>query len=155
MPFVRSAVLEVGGRSHVVAIVDLGRQGAFLTTRTPFKPGPATLKLVPPLHGQEVAISCEIVRATERPDPASGRPSGVAVRFLGLEVPVLRKIEEFAHQGFLPGAEPPPEERYEYRLLERRALDTEELNRLGLDGWLLSAVVPRSGGVVLVLSRLL
>lgn len=156
MPFVRSAVLEVGGRSHVVALVDLGREGAFLSTRAIFRAGsPAVLKLVPPRQGQEVTIPCEIVRRTERLDTDTGRPGGVAVRFLELEVPTLKKIEEFAHQGFVPGPEPPPAERYEYRILERRELDVAELNLLGLDGWALAAVLPRASGAVIVLYRLL
>lgn len=107
MPFVRSAVLEVAGRSHVVALVDLGRDGAYLSTKTSFPAAaPAVLKLVPPRQGQEVTIACQIVRGTERSDAASGRPGGVAVRFLELEVSVLRKIEEFAHQGFFPARIP-------------------------------------------------
>ena len=155
MPFVRSAVLEVEGRAHVVALVDLGREGAYLSTKAGFRAGsPALLKLVPPRHGQEVTISCEIVRGTERSDTASGRPGGVAVRFNELEVPVLRMIEEFAHQGFLPSADPPPLERYEYRILERRELDAGELNLLGMDGWALAAVLPRPNGAVVILYRL-
>jgi hypothetical protein len=156
MPFVRSAVLEVAGRSHVVALVDLGRQGAYLATKAAFRAGSsATLKLVPPRQGQEVTITCEIVRGTERTDVASGRPGGVAVRFKELEVGILRMIEEFANQGFLPGLDRPPLERYEYRILERRELDAAELNLLGLDGWALAAVVPRGNVAVVILSRIL
>ena len=156
MPFVRSAVLEVGGRSHVVALVDLGRQGAYLSTKASFRSGTtAVLKLVPPRQGQEVTIPCSIVRGTERPDATSGRPGGVAVRFLEMEVPVIRKLEEFAHNGFLPGPDMAPAERYEYRILERRELDVGELNLLGLDGWAVSAVLPRQSGAVIVLYRLL
>ena len=40
-------------------------------------------------------------------------------------------------------------------MLERPELDSVELNRLGLDGWALATVLPVTGGVQLVLYRLL
>ena len=152
----RSAVLERAGRSHIVALVDLGPEGAFLSTRSSFRPAtPAVLKLVLPRRGQEVTIACHIVRSSPRFDPVTGQPAGVAVRFHSLEPAVRRRIEEFALEGFVPDRDPAPAERYEYRLLERPQLDPVELNRLGLDGWALATVVPRPGGVQLVLYRLL
>jgi Tfp pilus assembly protein PilZ len=156
IPFVRSAVLELAGRSHIVALADLGPEGAFLSTRSSFRPGAsAVLKLVLPRRGQEVTIACDVVRSTRTFDVASGQPAGVAVRFHDLEPAVLRRIEEFAREGFVPDLDPAPAERYEYRLLERSEVDPLELNRLGLDGWALAAVMPRPSGVQLVLFRLL
>ena len=150
----RSAVLELSGRAHIVALADLGPEGAFLSTRSSFPIGvPAVLKLVLPRRGQEVTIACEIVRSTERFDAASGLPAGVAVRFRDLEPQVLRRIEAFAREGFVPDLDPAPAGRYEYRLLERSELDLLELNRLGLDGWALASVVQRPDGVQLVLYR--
>jgi hypothetical protein len=156
IPFVRSAVLELQGRSHIVALADLGPEGAFLSTRSSFRRGAsAVLKLVLPRRGQEVTIACEIVRSTQRFDPITGQPAGVAVRFQDLEPAVLRRIEEFAREGFVPDPDPAPAERYEYRVLERPDVDAVELNRLGLDGWALSTVVPRPDGVQLILFRVL
>jgi Tfp pilus assembly protein PilZ len=155
IPFVRSAVLELAGRSHIVALTDLGPEGAFLSTRSSFAPGSeAVLKLVLPRRGQEVAIACSIVRSARTFDAASGQPAGVAVRFHDLDPAILRRIEVFAREGFVPDLDPAPAERYEYRLLERPEVDPLELNRLGLDGWALAAVIPRPGGVQLVLCRL-
>jgi hypothetical protein len=145
----------MSGRSHIVALADLGREGAFLSTRTSFPTGArAVLKLVLPRRGQEVTIACEIVRSAARFDAASGQPAGVAVRFEDLEPAVLRRIEQFAREGFVPDPDPAPAERYEYRLVERSEVDPHELSRLGLDGWALATVVPRPGGVQLVLYRL-
>jgi hypothetical protein len=155
IPFVRSAVLELLGRSHIVALGDLGPEGAFLSTRSSFPAGAAAvLKLVLPRRGQEVTITCEIVRSTRRFDPITGQPAGVAVRFQDVEPAVLRRIEEFAREGFVPDPDPAPAERYEYRVLERPEVDATELNRLGLDGWALATVVARPDGVQLVLYRL-
>jgi hypothetical protein len=155
IPFVRSAVLELLGRSHIVALADLGPEGAFLSTRSTFRPGSSgVLKLVLPRRGQEVTIACEIIRSAERFDPVSGTPAGVAVRFHDLDPAVLRRIEEFAREGFVPDPDPAPAERYEYRVVERPELDPLELDRLGLDGWALAAVVPRPNGLQIVLCRL-
>jgi hypothetical protein len=147
-------VIELYGRAHIVALADLGPEGAFLSTRSSFPTGvSAVLKLVLPRRGQEVTIACEIVRSTERFDAASGLPAGVAVRFRNLDREVLRRIEEFAREGFVPDLDPAPPGRYEYRLLERPEVDLLELNRVGLDGWALATVVQRSDGVQLVLYR--
>jgi len=156
LPFIRSAVVEVKGRTHVVAVADLSSDGAFLCTRSPFRPGEeATLKLVPPGLGREVSIPCCVVYRNERFDAATGRPSGIAVRFGTLDADVSRRIEEFAREGFLPGFEAAPAQRYEYQILERAEVAADELNRLGRDGWMLAGVVPRPKGVELVLMRLL
>lgn len=154
IPFVRSAVLEVAGRNHIVALTDLGPQGAFLSTRIPFDASvPLRLRLVLPRDGREVAIPCQVVWRSERFEAATGRPAGIAVRFLGLDASVVRRVEEFAMEGFLPSSEPIPAEHFEYRVLERPSLSAEDLNRQGLDGWELTAALPAPGGFRLVFLR--
>jgi hypothetical protein len=154
IPFVRSAVLEVEGRSHIVALLDLGPDGAFLQTRTVVEPTQALrLRLVLPLSGQEVIIPCQLVWRSERFDAVTGRPAGLAVRFQGLDAGVIRRVEEFALEGFLPAPNPAPSAHYEYRLLDRPEVDAEELNHLGFDGWRLAAALPSPAGVRLILLR--
>lgn len=154
IPFVRSAVLEAGGRNHIVALTDLGPEGAFLTTRISLDASlPLKLKLVLPRDGREVSIPCKIVWRTDRFDAATGRPAGIAVRFLGLDASIVRRVEEFSMEGFLPTAEPIPAEHFEYRVVESPSLNADELNRLGLDGWELAAALPAVGGVRLVFLR--
>ena len=154
IPFVRSAVLEVGARNHIVALTDLGPEGAFLSTRISFDSSlPLSLKLVLPRDGREVSIPCKVVWRSERFEAATGRPAGIAVRFLGLDASVIRRVEEFSMEGFLPASDPIPSEHFEYRILERPALSGEDLNRLGLDGWELAAALPSNGGVQLIFLR--
>ena len=152
LPFVRSAVLEVGGRRHVVAVSDLGADGAFLSSGADVAAGEAlVLRMVLPRDGREVALPCRAVRRVHKPGP--NQKSGIAVRFVGLEAPVLRRIQEFAMEGFLPAAEPAPAAHFEYRVLDRRELDVQELNQLGLDGWQLVTAIPVGEGLKLVLQR--
>ena len=154
IPFVRSAVLEVGTRNHIVALTDLGPEGAFLSTRIPFDADlPLRLKLVLPRDGREVSIPCKVVWRSERFDAATGRPAGIAVRFLGLDASVIRRVEGFAMEGFLPASEPIPTEHFEYRILDQPSVSIEDLSRLGLDGWELAAALPSNGGVRLVFLR--
>jgi len=154
LPFVRSAVLEVDGRTHVVALLDLSPEGAFLSTRLAVDPAQKMqLKLVLPRDGREVSMPCRLDWRSERLDAATGRPAGLAIGFSGLDASVIRRIEEFAMEGFLPAPEPPPSSHYEYRVLDRPAVDVEELNRLGLDGWRLTTTLPSPGGLRLVLVR--
>jgi hypothetical protein len=154
IPFVRSAVLEVEGRSHIVAVLDLGPDGAFLRTRTPVDAtAPLRLRIVLPRSGQEVTIPCQVVWRSEQFDAATGHPAGIAVRFHGLEASVIRRVEEFALEGFLPTPEPVPNAHYEYRLLDRQEVVEEELNRLGRDGWRLASALPMPSGVRLILLR--
>jgi hypothetical protein len=77
----------------------------------------------------------------------------LAVLFEGLTAPVIRRVEEFALEGFLPSPEPPPAAHYEYRTLDRPELSVEELNQLGLDGWLLASALRSPAGVRLILVR--
>jgi hypothetical protein len=154
IPFVRSAVLEVEGRSHIVALLDLGPDGAFLQTRTAVEPAQALrLRLVLPRSGLEVNLPCQLVWRSESFDAVTGRPAGLAVRFHGLEAGVIRRVEEFALEGFLPTPNPVPSAHYEYRLLDRPEVDAEELNHLGFDGWRLAAALPSAAGVRLILVR--
>jgi len=154
LPFVRSAVLEVGDRSHVVVVTDLSADGAFLSTRIALDPSdPLRLRVILPRDGREVVIPCRLVWRSERFDPDTGRAAGVAVRFGELEQPARRLLDAYSREGLVPQADPAPADRFEYRVLERPTLDAEELNRLGLDGWELAAAWPEGGGVRLVLLR--
>jgi hypothetical protein len=154
IPFVRSAVLEVDGRNHIVAVTDLGPDGAFLSTHVAVTPEHhLQLRIILPRDGREVALPCQLVWGSDRFDAATGRPAGVAVRFQGLDGAVVRRVEEFAMEGFLPNPDPPPGEHYEYRVIELPDLDPEELNRLGRDGWSLATALPSAAGIRLVLSR--
>jgi hypothetical protein len=144
----------VGEKSHVVAVADLSPEGAFLATRAQVQPGQSlTLRVVVPRDGRVMSLPCQVVRQSERAESGAGRRAGVAVRFKGPSAAAVHRMEEFAMEGFLPSAEPTPQEHFEYRLLERASLDAEELNRLGLDGWRLVSALPSGKGVQLVLMR--
>ena len=154
LPFVRSAILSAGERSHLVILTDLSPEGAFLATRVPVEPTQAaTLRLVVPRDGRVIALPCEVVRQSDAFDPATGLPAGMAVKFKGLDGAAIRRIEEFAMEGFLPSVEPTPQDHFEYRVLERFTVDAGELNSLGLDGWQLAAALPSAKGIQLVLMR--
>ena len=154
IPFIRGGVLQVGERRHIVVVTDLGPEGAFLSARIPVAPEePLRLRMVLPRDGHEVEIPCSLVWRTERFDVATGRPAGVAVKFHNPDASVVRRVEEFSMEGFLPAAEPAPAEHFEYRVIERPGVDGGELNRLGLDGWELTAALPSDNGVRLILLR--
>jgi len=153
-PYVRSAVLKIGERSHVVALTDLGPEGAFLSTRVTVQPGQRlSLRFVPPREGREVELQCEVVWRSEHFDPATGRPAGVAVRFVDVDLEVLQRLEGFSVEGLRPVPGPTPIDRMEYRVVERETLATEELNRWGLDGWEIASALPTDAGVRLILLR--
>jgi hypothetical protein len=155
LPFVRSAVLEVGERQHIVTLLDLGPDGAFLGTRLELAPEtPLFLRLVVPRSGREVRLACRLVRRRARGEAGPEQPSGLAVRFESVDAASARLMQEFASEGFRPVAEEPrAQEHFEYRLVEARALDVAELNRLGLDGWLLAAALPSAGANRLIFVR--
>jgi hypothetical protein len=154
IPYLRSAVLEVAGRNHIVTVTDLGPEGAFISTRSPVEAsGKLRLRMVLPRDGREVALPCELVWKSSRFDAATGRPAGLAVRFQQLEDSVMRRVEEFAMEGFLPSARQTPAEHFEYRVFERPTIDADELNRLGLDGWRLCSTLPIDKGVRLTFLR--
>ena len=154
LPFVRSAVIEVRGRNHIVAVQDLSADGAFLSTRISMEDGERVrLRTVLPRDGREVTIPCQVVWTSEKLDAPSGRPAGVAVRFVGLDPTIQRRLAEFSEEGFAPGPEPAPAEHYEYRLLDQPEVTLDELNQLGLDGWKVTASLPAPAGVRLILLR--
>lgn len=154
IPFVRSAVLDVRGRNHIVAVQDLSADGAFLSTRLPMQDGErARLRTVLPRDGREVTIPCQVVWTSERLDARSVRPAGVAVRFVGLDPTIQRRLAEFSEEGFAPGPDPSPLQHYEYRVVDAGEITTEELNQLGLDGWQLSAALPAGKRFQLIFLR--
>ena len=100
LAFVKSAVLEVGSRSHLVALADLAPEGAFLKGAVDqLENEDLKLRLMFPQDSRQVTIPCRLVRQEEAFDAASGRPAGVAVRFESVEPKVLRLLEEFAAEG--------------------------------------------------------
>jgi Tfp pilus assembly protein PilZ len=154
LPYVRSAVLEMRGRSHIVAVQDLSAEGAFLSTRLAVEAGERVrLRTVLPRDGREVTIPCQVVWTSDKLDAPSGRPAGIAVRFVGLDPVVQRRLEEFAEEGLVPGNGDVAASRYEYRVLEWPDLNIDELNQLGLDGWRLTSTLPAPSGLRLVLVR--
>jgi len=154
LPFVRSAVLQVGARNHVVALTDLSADGAFLSTRIDLDPAQdLRLRVILPRDGREVVIPCRLIWRSERFDPDTGRAAGVAVRFGPLEGSARRQLDEFSREGLVPQADPAPADRFEYRTLDRPRVEVEELNRLGMDGWELAAAWPDGDVVHLVLMR--
>ncbi len=154
LPFVRSAVLEVDGRTHIVAVQDLGSDGAFLSTNLEVtKDQTLRLRIVLPRSGREAMMPCQLVWRSEHFDAATGRPAGIAVRFTNLEDGVAQQVNDFAAEGLIPAPIPAPAAHYEYRTIDRPEVDVEELNRLGLDGWRLAAAIPSKSGWKLVLLR--
>jgi PilZ domain-containing protein len=154
LPYVRSAVLDVDGRGHIVVVTDISAEGAFLSARLKVEPGQSlVLKVILPRASREVAIPCQLIRRTERLEPWTGRPAGLAVRFEGLEGEARKLIEAFSAEGLAPAPEPLPTEHFEYRMLEPADVDVGELNRLGLDGWELASALSARGGVRLILFR--
>jgi len=154
LPFVRSAVLEMRGRSHIVAVQDLSVDGAFLSTRLAVEPGERVrLRAVLPRDGREVTIPCQVVWTSDKLDAPTGRPAGMAVRFVGLDPVVLRRLAEFAEEGLVPGSDSAAGSHYEYRILEWPDINVDELNQLGLDGWQLVSTLPGPSSLRLILLR--
>ena len=154
LPFIRSAVLEVGDRSHVVVVTDLSADGAFLSTRIALDPSESLrLRVILPRDGREVVIACRLVWRSERFDPDTGRAAGIAVRFEELEGSARRLLDAYSREGLVPQPDPAPADHFEYRVFERPRVDVEELNRLGVDGWELVAAWPDGDSMRLVLLR--
>jgi hypothetical protein len=154
IPFLRGGVLRVAGREHIVTIVDLSPEGAFLGTRVDIPPDqPLSLKTVLPRSGRQVVLPCELVWSNSRFDPTTGRPAGMAVRFTH-DDPVIRgHLEIFSEEGPFPSPTTVATDRHEYRLIEVAEILADELNRLGRDGWMLAAALPQPQGWRLVLMR--
>jgi len=153
LPFVRGAVLDVGGRNHIVSVSDLAPDGAFLAARVAVAVGDkAVLRLVLPRGGREASLPCEVVWRSESVG-AAGTAAGIAVRFHDLEPAVARRVAQFAEEGPRPRPEASSPDRFQYRLLDAPEVDERELNRLGLDGWRLACAVPSGRGFQLILLR--
>ncbi len=119
LPYVRSGVLRVGQRDHIVAITDLSSEGAFLSTRIEIPAGASLqLRMILPNAVREIAVGCELVWRNERFDPQTGRPAGLAVRFRGVEGEARDLLDAYTSRVLRP--EVP--ERLEYRILEREAV---------------------------------
>jgi hypothetical protein len=80
LPFGWGAVLEIGGRSHIVGLRDLSEGGALVLTRAAASVGDtALLKLSVVARRAEAALPCTVVRVVT---PEAGGPQrGLAVRF--------------------------------------------------------------------------
>ena len=115
--------------------------------------GALRLRLVLPRDSRNVEVPCELVWRSDRYDAATGRPSGMAVRFLSTDPDMHRRIDEFATEGFRPSAAPTPIDHYEYRIIERATVDVADLNRFGKDGWRLVSIIPSAHGFKLILTR--
>jgi hypothetical protein len=153
MPNVRSGVLTVGSRKHIVAIVDLSLEGAFLATRAEVAAEEdMVLELMLPRRSRVVRLPCRLVWRSERFDATTGHPAGIAVRFEKLDAVTSRHVEDFARTGFRLSAQPATA-RYEYIIIERRDVDVDELNQLGREGWALTATPLSRRGMRLVLMR--
>ena len=150
LPYVRSGVLEVGERDHIVAVTDISPEGAFLSTRPEFPPDlPLRLRMIMPNVPREIVVDCEVVWRSERFDLQTGRPAGLAVRFMAVTSDVRRLLEAYTSQVVRPDAP----ERVEYRILDRQAIDPAELTLLGQEGWELAVALPIPSGVKLTFLR--
>ncbi|MCU0241620.1 MAG: NUDIX domain-containing protein [Vicinamibacteria bacterium] len=153
LPFVRSGVLETKDQSHIVAVLDISTQGAFLSTRTAIETeGPLHLMMVLPRGGHTVRLPCRLVRRSERFDARSGQPAGLAISFEKLDAEIQRQVAAFSEEGPFD-SEPPALDTIEYRLLQCADIDIEELNRFGHDGWTLASTLADEKGYRLILYR--
>jgi hypothetical protein len=159
LPFLRSVVLEYGDEPHIVLLLDLSAEGAFVTSRVtgglpqPPPDRPLRLRMIAPRGSRDTAVPCEVVWRSERFDPVQGRPAGVALHFLKVDPELRRSIEAFARQGLGPSSSDDEALRYEYRIIERPNLEASELARFGHDGWQLVTLVPSHDGCKLIFVR--
>jgi Tfp pilus assembly protein PilZ len=94
LPFGRGAVLEIGGRSHIVGLRDLSEGGALLVTRARAAEGEAVLlKLSMVSRRVEVRISGTVVRIVQA--ESDGCQRGLAVRFENIDDEVRASIATF------------------------------------------------------------
>jgi Tfp pilus assembly protein PilZ len=152
LSLLRSGVLEVDGRNHIVSVSDIGSDGAFLTTRVPVSSGTRiVLKMILPSDSHPVSLPCEVVWRSEA--GGRGNRSGVAVRFAGADESIVRRVEEFAAESRRSGRETGPSDHFEYRIVDVPSVDAEELNRVGVDGWQVASALPDGEGLRLILCR--
>lgn len=150
LPYVRSGVLRVAERDHIVAITDLSAEGAFLSTRIEIPPGADLhLCMILPNASREIVVDCELVWRNERFNPETGRPAGLAVRFRGVEGEVRGWLDAYTSRVLHPEAPV----RVEYRILEREVVDSGELTLLGQEGWELTTALPSTSGLTLIFLR--
>jgi hypothetical protein len=154
IPFLRGGVLNVDGQSHIVTIVDLSSDGAYLATRVDVPEG-ADLRLttVLPRSGRQVTLPCEVVWRSERFEADTARPAGMAIRFLRKEPAVHDHLESISAEGLFPAPIGAVRDRLEYRVIEKAEIDVDELNHLGRDGWALATALPAAEVVRLVFYR--
>jgi len=99
LPFGRSAVLEAGGRDHIVTVIDLSRGGAYLGTRLEVgREDELWLKLLLPSARSHMRLPCRLVRRIPA-SPAGERLPGLAVEFGDLDGDVRQKLHEFVLAG--------------------------------------------------------
>jgi hypothetical protein len=99
LPFGRSAVLAVGGRDHIVSVVDLSRGGAYLGTRLEIgREDELWLKLLLPRASSHMRLPCRLVRRIPA-SPAGERLPGLAVEFGDLDDDARQKLQEFVLAG--------------------------------------------------------
>jgi Tfp pilus assembly protein PilZ len=154
IPFLRGGVLHVGQRDHIVAIVDLSPEGAFLATRVEIPQGQEVrLTAVLPRSGRQVTLPCEVVWRNDRFDADTGRPAGMAVRFSGKDEPVRQHLESISEEGLFPLPISATRDRFEYRMVEKADIDLNDLNDLGRDGWALTAAITDGAVCRLVFCR--
>lgn len=80
IPFMRSDLLQVGDREHIVTIVDLSPEGAFLAGRIEVRPGQTLcLSTALPRAGHQVSVPCERVWNGRSCDVTAQRPAEMAV----------------------------------------------------------------------------
>src|SRR5262245_14034490 len=99
LPFGRTAVLEIDGRAHLVALVDVSVTGAYLATRSAVpKSGSLRLRIRLPQTG-ELLMPCEFVRNESGDHPVKGRRAGIGVRFVGVDAATLRQLQRFVSEN--------------------------------------------------------
>jgi len=69
-------------------------------------------------HGTPGLSPCELVWSSDRFDPATGRPAGMAVRFVDADAAIREHLATFSVEGPFPSPEGGAMERYEYRVIE-------------------------------------
>ena len=96
LPFGRGAVLEIGGRAHIVGLVDLSVTGAYVTTRTAVPIGITHhLRILILPQRVELRLACETVRVSQAADESPDHPRGVALCFLEMDEPSRRLLHTF------------------------------------------------------------